>query len=106
MSERTHVSRKLIYRAQLIAYVLIVGIGIFGFWQAEKTQREICLSTENNRAVTAELVQSINALGTNLITDGRDFEDLTEQQQRALDTLDKFERNRLGALGPELDCDE
>lgn len=99
MPEHDTKVRKRIYRAELGAYLLIVTIGIIGFWQNEKTQDRLCDNVQANREVTAELVTSIYRLGVGLVTDGD--KTLTPEQVDSIHQFEAFRDERLATLEEE-----
>jgi len=97
--------RKRIYRAELGAYVLIVSIALFGFFQIEQNQDSICESVQTNRQVATELVNSVYTLGVGLITDDVPEEQLSPEQVEALQRLERFRSDRLETLGETEACE-
>lgn len=94
--------RRRTWLLQLGAYVLIVAIGAFGFWQADQAREDARRRAAEHRQVTANVVCAVAQLIRDLVTPAPG-QKLTERQQAyiasTLRRLHTFERDQLDQLG-------
>lgn len=90
---------------QLLAYVLIVLVGAYGFWiqhentaALERTSKEICATADENRVALRNTVLAIDALGRALITDGKPGSELDADAKADLERFDAFTASQLKTL--------
>lgn len=87
---------------QLFAYIMIIGVGVAGFWQIEReadaNHREICSSANENRDALKGMVMAVDALGRSLIADGVPYRKLSIAERKAIKTVKKFRTEQLALL--------
>lgn len=96
---------------QLGAYVLIVSVAVYAFWengnQQEKNDVSRCETAIDNRTVQRNLVVAITNLGLSLT--GPE-ENLTARQKKGrrlyIIQLNTFKNNQLSKIQPSEFCDE
>jgi hypothetical protein len=98
MPETNRRVRRRIYYAQSLAYVLIILIAIVGFVDARETQREMCEGGRQNRLAIRTLTSEIAALGEDLVVGDRPRDQITPDQQAAIDRFQVFKAAQLQRL--------
>ncbi len=75
---------------QLLAYVLIVLVAAGGFYQMNKVDQRVCEAAEENRTSLRALVIALDALGKDLITDGKPLSKLDSEEIVAVKKFESF----------------
>ena len=96
--------------AQLIAYLLIVSIGVFGFHEQDKQNKARCESAAQIRDVIRGQVLAIYDLGLSATQRPPNARPLTPSEQQQLDAyvknLQRFRDNQLKKIVPSSACEK
>lgn len=97
--------RRRITLAQLGAYALIVSTALFGFYQIDQTQADLCDTTAQNRDAVRNVVNAVYELAIGAAQRQPDAPPLTESEQRELNAylerVEKFHESQLALLDKE-----
>lgn len=84
---------------QLVAYLLIVTMGVIGFWSLDRANERldkqdliICQTAAENRAAIRNLAIAIEVLGSSLIVGDKPESKWTPREQVSMSRLDEFHR--------------
>lgn len=91
--------RRRVTMAQLVAYLLIVTVAVFGFYQIDQQNQTICSSTGDNREAIRNVVKAIDRLGVSLVLEGRrSMENATPGEEAAVERIRAFSAQQLRLL--------
>lgn len=79
----------------LIAYVLIVAVGVVGFFQFGQVQNDLCTEAAQNRTAIRNLTIGVTSLGTELV---KDDPPLNGEERAAIARLREFQETQLALL--------
>lgn len=85
------------WRKRVAAYLFMVVVVGFLFWQNDRTTDNLCTGATENREAIRAVVQGVGNLGRGLILDGA-AQPSTPEQGTALLRIDRFEDEQLQAL--------
>lgn len=90
---------KRTFIAQLLAYVLIVGVAVFVSWRQEGLSDDLCTGAAENREALRAIVVGVGDLGEALIIGDAAGDDyISPQQAEALTRINEFEKQQLKTL--------
>ena len=103
--------RRRIFWQQLGAYLLIVGIGIYGFYQQDKDEYERCLSGNEIREVSRNNVLAVYDLALSLSQPPPgDTSPMTPEEQAQtqlfIDRITKFRDEQLSKIPGDRTCED
>ncbi len=83
---------------QVFAYLLIVIVATFGFYQSNQVDERVCTVAAENRGSLRSLVIALDALGKSLITGGKPESELDASQVASLKQFEAFTKAQLELL--------
>ena len=99
LAHQKHRAHRRIAYWQFAAYLLIISISLLGWRQIEQEADARCESGEANREALRNIVLAIEALGTDLVTQGTN--PTTPEQEETLEEFADFREEQLALLeGP------
>lgn len=94
--------RRRIEFAQLVAYLLIIGVVFYTWSGFEHRDKDICRAAQVNRDSTRDLVIAIHRLGEELVVGSSNPTEPTEQQKATLARFEEFKNQQLRLLDKEV----
>lgn len=83
---------------QLLAYVLILIVALFGFLELSEHNKHICDTARDNRNASRNIVIAVDELGRALVDDGKPHDQLTPEEQHAIEIIEDFREDQLDLL--------
>jgi hypothetical protein len=99
MPDRDPKARRRLWYGQTVAYVLIMGVVLWGFWVQSRIQADLCNSSYENRVAIRNLSAAISTLGEHLVLGNKpDPGHITPEQKASLKQFRDFRKAQAKAL--------